>query len=208
MMRQRSVSNKLWKGSEGSMAVVIALSMVGLLGLASLAIDVGQIYTERSEMQNTSDAAAMAAARALIVEDTVNRDISRDYVAAQTAANNAIKTEALNRGLTWDPTGYDISIKFANWADHASGGGTWTEIAQGSVNTSNANAVEVAVTRSSDKTGSTYTHSLRPGDQLPGRCLRQQHQPGRGHQPCLSGLYLLGLRGHRRDPPGLAGNWN
>lgn len=159
-MRQRSTSDRLWKGAEGSMAVVCAVAMVVLLGLGSLAMDVGQISNERSELQNTSDASAMAAARALIVEDVVNRVITRDSSAAVTAATTAIKTEAANRGFIWDPNGYDITIKFANWADHATGGGTWTEIPLGSVNASNANAVEITLKRASTKNYGPVTNTL------------------------------------------------
>ena len=73
-MRRKSNSGRLvMTGSEGSIAVVVAIAMVVLLGAASLAIDVGQIVTVRSELQNTADSAAIAAARALIVEDTANQ---------------------------------------------------------------------------------------------------------------------------------------
>ena len=68
-MRRKSNSGRLMMmDSEGSIAVVVALALVVLLGIGSLAIDIGQIATVRSELQNTADAAAMAAARALIVE--------------------------------------------------------------------------------------------------------------------------------------------
>lgn len=47
---------------DGATAVVVALLLVVLFGSAAFAVDVGQIYQERRELQNGADAAAMAAA--------------------------------------------------------------------------------------------------------------------------------------------------
>ena len=55
---------RLMNNTEGSIAVVCAIAMVCLLGVASVAIDMGHLYTVHNEMQNTVDAAVKAAARA------------------------------------------------------------------------------------------------------------------------------------------------
>ncbi|MET3933135.1 TadE/TadG family type IV pilus assembly protein [Arthrobacter sp. OAP107] len=51
-------------GSEGGAAgVLVAILMLVLLGAGALAVDVGQIYAERAQLQNGADAAALAVAR-------------------------------------------------------------------------------------------------------------------------------------------------
>jgi Flp pilus assembly protein TadG len=51
--------------SSGQVAVLVALSMVSVLGCVSLAVDVGLLWSERRQMQSAADAAAIAAAVAL-----------------------------------------------------------------------------------------------------------------------------------------------
>lgn len=148
-------------GSEGSMAIMVAVVMVGLLGMASFAIDLGQISTVRNELQNTSDSASLAAARALIVEETTgtNKATYRDATGAVTAATSVIQQAATDKGLTWDPNGYDISILFGEYKDHASSG-NWTLIGDSSMvpATSPANAVQVLIKRTSGKSYGPVTN--------------------------------------------------
>lgn len=47
------------------MLVVVAAAMVGLMGLAAISLDVGQLFTVRQELKNVADAAALAAAQVL-----------------------------------------------------------------------------------------------------------------------------------------------
>ena len=54
------------------------------LGMVSLAIDMGQLYTVRNELQNVADAAALAAAGNLINDSGAGA--VRDAAAAQQAA--------------------------------------------------------------------------------------------------------------------------
>ncbi|MGD8667751.1 MAG: pilus assembly protein TadG-related protein, partial [Desulfobacterales bacterium] len=53
------------KNQSGVSAVVVAIGLVMLLGFAALAIDVGYLYSTRNELQNVSDATALAATRQL-----------------------------------------------------------------------------------------------------------------------------------------------
>ncbi len=57
--------HKPMRGRHGASAIVIALSMVVLLGAAALVIDVGHITTVQAELQAAADAAAHAGARQL-----------------------------------------------------------------------------------------------------------------------------------------------
>ena len=53
------------KNQHGVAAVMVAIALATLLGIAALAIDVGYLYSTRNELQNISDAAALAATRKL-----------------------------------------------------------------------------------------------------------------------------------------------
>jgi Flp pilus assembly protein TadG len=48
----------------GAAAVLVAIVMLVLLGAGALAVDVGQIYAERAQLQNAADAGAIAIAQA------------------------------------------------------------------------------------------------------------------------------------------------
>jgi Flp pilus assembly protein TadG len=50
----------------GQTIILVAVAMVGLLGMVALAIDVVTLYVARSEMQRAADAAALAGAKAFI----------------------------------------------------------------------------------------------------------------------------------------------
>ena len=52
---------KLLRDQRGASAVLIALLLVVLLGIAALAIDLGYLYVTRYELQNVADSAALAA---------------------------------------------------------------------------------------------------------------------------------------------------
>lgn len=52
-------------GERGNVAVVVALSLMVLLGFAALVIDVGNFWRVRGELQNAADAAALAGVRDL-----------------------------------------------------------------------------------------------------------------------------------------------
>ena len=49
----------------GTVAIVLGLAMIALIGVASLAFDTGYMYKTRNELQNIADATALAAARSL-----------------------------------------------------------------------------------------------------------------------------------------------
>ncbi|UVJ39145.1 Tad domain-containing protein [Arthrobacter sp. CJ23] len=50
-------------GERGAVAVLVALLLVVLLGFAALAVDAGMLYSEKAQVQNGSDAAALAVAQ-------------------------------------------------------------------------------------------------------------------------------------------------
>ena len=50
------------RGQRGAVLVVVALLLVVLIGFSSLVFDMGQLYTVRGELQNTTDSASLAGA--------------------------------------------------------------------------------------------------------------------------------------------------
>lgn len=54
----------------GAVAVIVALSLVGLIGFVGLALDLGKLFIAKTELQNSADACALAAARELTGANT------------------------------------------------------------------------------------------------------------------------------------------
>ncbi|MFL9857106.1 pilus assembly protein TadG-related protein [Paraburkholderia madseniana] len=63
------------RGERGAVSIFVALSLVALIGFVGLALDLGKLYVTRSELQNSADACALAAARDL-TGATVNLSVS------------------------------------------------------------------------------------------------------------------------------------
>jgi Flp pilus assembly protein TadG len=83
----------------GSVMVIAALAMTALLLFAALAIDVGAIWSSRTQSQNADDSAALAAAKTMIVQTGTNA-ATVDLAAARTqgalyAGANATVREAV-----------------------------------------------------------------------------------------------------------------
>lgn len=58
-------SRRLIRGNEGQVLGMMAVMMVGLLGMSALAVDVGFFFVTRNQLQNISDGSALAATRTL-----------------------------------------------------------------------------------------------------------------------------------------------
>src|SRR2546425_530942 len=58
--------------ARGSSMVLVALLMVPLMGFAALAIDVGMLYTARTQCQNAADAGALAGAGYMLTLNNLN----------------------------------------------------------------------------------------------------------------------------------------
>jgi hypothetical protein len=62
-MRWLITRTKRVPAEDGAVSVLVALLMVVLLGFAALSIDVGMLYSEKAQLQNGADAAALAVAQ-------------------------------------------------------------------------------------------------------------------------------------------------
>ncbi|WP_187254487.1 pilus assembly protein TadG-related protein [Alkalicoccus halolimnae] len=63
------MKNLLWKGQSGNVAIMTAITMAVLIGIAAMALDGGKLYFEKSQMQKAVDAAALAGAQVYYTED-------------------------------------------------------------------------------------------------------------------------------------------
>lgn len=62
-MRRLSTKEKFYRSNErGAAGVTVAVMMLVLIGAGAVAVDVGQIYAERAQLQNGADAGALAVA--------------------------------------------------------------------------------------------------------------------------------------------------
>ena len=64
------------KKQKGSVSIIIALSMTVLVGFVGIALDLGKLYVVKSELQNSADACALAAAQALTGTSLKQLDIA------------------------------------------------------------------------------------------------------------------------------------
>ena len=65
-----------WKDEKGVTLVFVALIMLVLLGASALAIDVGVLYTARTQCQNAADAGALACAGHMTTFSTLNASVA------------------------------------------------------------------------------------------------------------------------------------
>ncbi|MBM4072951.1 MAG: hypothetical protein FJ271_29095 [Planctomycetes bacterium] len=70
----------------GAIVPLVAISLVGLVGLTALAIDIGMIAVARSQCQNAADTAATAGCRTINGNSTVNYNFANMPAQAITAA--------------------------------------------------------------------------------------------------------------------------
>src|SRR6476620_4978697 len=72
----------------GATGVLVAVMMLVLIGAGALAVDVGQIYAERAQLQNAADAGAMAAAMQCHSAPTDCATRAQAWAQEMTAANS------------------------------------------------------------------------------------------------------------------------
>ncbi|HJR71201.1 MAG TPA: pilus assembly protein TadG-related protein [Gammaproteobacteria bacterium] len=82
---RRSPTGRRRERDGGQVLVLFALSITVLFGAAGLAFDIGRFYSERRFLQNAADAAALAAANALIRGET---DAQADIRAREVLTEN------------------------------------------------------------------------------------------------------------------------
>jgi Flp pilus assembly protein TadG len=118
--------------------------------MASLAVDLGQLYTVRNELQNTADAAALAAAGNLIRDQggEAVRDAAAAHQAAMTVAQR--QSELAGQPAVGEEDRNDLTLTFGEWNIYTGNPDTaWTDLGSTCGSFSNANAVRVNLRRAS-----------------------------------------------------------
>lgn len=97
-------------GERGAIAVLVALLLVVLLGFAALAVDAGMLYSERAQVQNGSDAAALALAQKCAANTSDPNCSTTSPIASDIANKNA--NDGLNniKSINLDLTNRKITV--------------------------------------------------------------------------------------------------
>ncbi len=94
----------------GGIAIVVAILMVALLGFAALAVDVGVLYAERTQLRNGADAAALAIAQKC-ARNVNDPDCSATSALARDLANGNAGDGASNiRSLLLDKANRTVTV--------------------------------------------------------------------------------------------------
>lgn len=146
-MEDKNVICLFWKkinSESGAVAVIIAIFLIVLLGLAALAVDVGYVRVARNESQNAADAAALAGARQL-GENYYNSLTDRTTYVVNTAQNTAHQNKVAGLNLAEDMAAGNVVTSIGNWDWSAK---TFTGLTPGL----NPDAVQVVVDRAEGTT--------------------------------------------------------
>src|SRR5262245_63825324 len=111
MLRGTKKQNKR-RNRRGAILALVAVSLVALIACVALAIDLGLIMAARTQGVAAADAAAMAGARALNGDTTVNNNYSGALPAAQQAATD-------NKLLGTAITNSQVSVNIGRYAYNA-----------------------------------------------------------------------------------------
>lgn len=144
--------------SRGTVAVMTAIFMVVLLAMGAAAIDIGHALVARNELQNVSDAAALAGDRALAIIYQGMSPAAQQTYSVTTANRATIVAAAQATGVANSAAGVAITINAADIAF-----GTWNFSTRTFTATNNTpTAVRVIARRDSAANGpiSTFLGSV------------------------------------------------
>jgi Flp pilus assembly protein TadG len=89
-VRRLSHPGRKYDGERGAVSVIVAIMLVVLLGFGAIAVDVGMLYAERTQLRNGADAAALAVAQkcAKSAPSSSDADCSTTSALAASLANS------------------------------------------------------------------------------------------------------------------------
>lgn len=97
------------KKQQGTVSILVALSLTAMIGFAGLVLDLGKLYIAKTELQNSADACALAAAQALtgasgqqlaIGEAAGLKTASLHKVLFQSVAVDTVQNKTVEFGVT------------------------------------------------------------------------------------------------------------
>jgi Flp pilus assembly protein TadG len=132
----------------GAVAVLVAVTLVALIGMAALVVDMGQLYSVRDALQVATDAAALAGAQ----------ELDRTEAGLERARDRVKEYAAEHIADTSDVEISDDDIHFGHWDDLSL---TYTDFGTAPENPGAVNAVRVIARRES-ATGNPVALVLAP----------------------------------------------
>jgi uncharacterized membrane protein len=110
----RELLRRLHEEDDGQVMILVAILMVGLVAVVGLVTDGGMVFTQRRDLQNVADAAALAGASQIdenAYRQSAGETVSLDQSAAYTAAVGYLEQEGgLNYAVDVAPGGVDVSV--------------------------------------------------------------------------------------------------
>lgn len=97
-------------GERGGIAVIVALLMVVLLGFAAISIDVAKLYSERAQLQNGSDSAALMVAQKCARNEADSNCSTASPLAADLANKNAIDDLSNVKSIALDKINRTVTV--------------------------------------------------------------------------------------------------
>lgn len=94
----------------GVVSVLVAILMVVLLGFAAMAVDVGMLYSERAQLQNGSDAAALSVAQKCAANPADLACSATSTLAAELANKNALDSTSNIKSIVLDTSARTVSV--------------------------------------------------------------------------------------------------
>lgn len=97
----------------GGISVIVALLMVVLLGCTAIAVDVGVLYSEKAQLQNGADAAALLVAQKCAKNEADADCSSTSSLAAAVASSNALDGRSNVKSLELDLPNRTVKVTAA-----------------------------------------------------------------------------------------------
>lgn len=109
-MRRLTLISSSQQSERGAVSVVVAMMLVALLGFGAMAVDVAMMYSERTQLRNGADAAALAIAQKC-AKSTSDADCSATSSLAVAIANTNANDGLSNiRSVALDQTNRTVSV--------------------------------------------------------------------------------------------------
>jgi Flp pilus assembly protein TadG len=99
------------EGEDGSVAVMVATLMVVMLGIGALVMDLGNLYWERRQLQNSADAGALAAAQDLVDGEAEGTAYQTARVYANENNSRGAFVAGPGQGFVVEPTSVTVTAQ-------------------------------------------------------------------------------------------------
>ena len=153
MIKQQGIRAKFKSRQHGAVAIIVALSLVVLIGMLGLVIDLGHLYVTKTELQNAADAAALSGAK----------ELDRSLAGINRARDRAIEAAGKNK-YNLNATAVTLTAADNLWVGSCPDDGTCTMVRINTVTTDAAAADKTFLKADTGhKTLNTWFMHVMPG---------------------------------------------